>query len=68
MFRSPHEALTLLPFWVASSHCFFILPLPLHCLDSMSERLCRINSNAFTLQVNVDKFFDARVNMSNECR
>ena len=66
-FRGPHEALTLLSFWVASSHCFFIFCFLLHCLHSMSERLGRIISNAFTVLVNADKFLHALVNMSNEC-
>ena len=47
----PHEALTLLPFWVASSRCFFIFRFPLDCLHSMSKRLGRIISNAFTVLV-----------------
>ena len=35
---------------------FFFLRFPLHCLDSMSKRLGRLISNAFT--VSVDKHFD----------
>ena len=44
-------------FWAAASRCFFIFRFPLHCLDSMSERLGRIISNTF--MVSVDKYFDA---------
>ena len=56
------RGLTLLPFWAACSRSFRFL---LHCLHSISERL---GSNAFTVRVSVDKFFDARVNMPNERR
>ena len=63
MFRGPMRLLTLLPFWAASSHCFFIFHFPLHCLH---EFLGRIINNAFMVRVSVDKFFDAHVNMSNK--
>ena len=44
--------------------CIFTLFLYLsHCLDSMSERLGRIITNAFT--VSVDKLFDACKRLSN---
>ena len=33
--------------------CFFFFCFPLHCLDSMSERLGRIISNAFTVSVEI---------------
>ena len=33
--------------------CFFLLCFPLHCLDSMSEHLGRIISNAFTVSVEI---------------
>ena len=66
--RGPMMLLTLLPFWAASSCCFFIFRSTLHCLHSMSECLGRIISNAFTVRVSVDKLFDAHVNMSNKCR
>ena len=51
-FKGPHEAFIfmILPLWAAFSR------LSRHCLDSMSERLGRIISNAFT--VSVDKLFD----------
>ena len=42
--KGTHGAFKLLPFWDASSRCFLF---PLHCLDSMSERLGRIISNTF---------------------
>ena len=48
-------------FWVASSCCFFIFNFLLHCLHSMSERLGRIISNTFTVQVSADKFWHALV-------
>ena len=66
--RGPMMLLTLLPFWAVSSCCFFIFRSTLHCLHSMSERLGRIISNAFTVRVIVDKLFDAHVNMSNKRR
>ena len=43
-------------FWIASSRCFFFFHFPLHCLDSVCERLGRIISNTF--MVSVDKYFD----------
>ena len=59
--KGPHEAFLFIPFWAAASRCFFFFRFfffrfPLHCLDSMSERLGRIISNAF--MVSVDKYFD----------
>ena len=33
--------------------CFFFFCFPLHCLDSMSERLGRIISNAFMVSVEI---------------
>ena len=45
-------------FLAASSCCFLFFCFPLHCLDSMSECLGRIISNAFT--VSVEKHFDLR--------
>ena len=42
----------LLTFWPTSSKCFFCFPF--HCLDSMSELLDRIVSNAFTVSVDKD--------------
>ena len=40
--KGPHEAFLFLPFWAASSGYFFFFHFPLHCLNSMSERLSRI--------------------------
>ena len=44
-------------FYLYGLHFHVYLSLSRHCLDSMSERLGRIISNAFT--VSVDKLFDA---------
>ena len=46
--KGPHEAFLFFPFWAASSRYFFFFRFPLHCLDSVSERLGRIISNAFS--------------------
>ena len=57
-FKVPREAFIFMIF--AFMGCIFMqfryLSLSWHCLDSMSERLGRIISNAFT--VSVDKLFN----------
>ena len=57
-FKGPHEALifTIFSYIGCIFMLFLFLLLSRHCLDSMSERLCRIISNAFT--VSVDKLID----------
>ena len=52
IFKGPHK--DFISILAASSCCFFIFSFPLHCLDSMSEHLGRIISNAFA--VSVDKY------------
>ena len=48
--KGPHEAFIIMSYSITS--CIFMLFLCLlHCLDSMSEHLGRIISNAFTVSV-----------------
>ena len=51
-FWGPHVIFTL--FLRNFLSCFFCFCFPLHCLDSMSESLGRLISNAFTVSVEID--------------